>query len=144
MLVPARWYLQARALHVGAFAELNARVQTFNHLLQEVSCPFLGLSLLGHGSKIQAALPACLPALAALSCLLRFTQGILVLGRLPVTLILSLSCLLAHRTCLILLDWAAPLPDMVHMQCAPRERAATVRRQTPHALPFLGCLVLLA
>eukprot|EP00951_Prasinocladus_malaysianus_P044791 scaffold584434_cov20-Prasinocladus_malaysianus.AAC.1 len=56
----------------------------------------------------------------------------------------SACCLLAPRTCLILLDWAAPLPDMVHMPCAPRERAATVRRPTPHASPFLGCLVLLA
>eukprot|EP00955_Chlamydomonas_euryale_P018205 193730-Chlamydomonas_euryale.AAC.1 len=33
---------------------------------------------------------------------------------------------------------------MVHMSCAPKERAATVRRPTPQASPFLGCLVLLA
>eukprot|EP00955_Chlamydomonas_euryale_P063117 358561-Chlamydomonas_euryale.AAC.1 len=37
-------------------------------------------------------------------------------------LVFSACCLLAPRTFLILLEWAAPLPDMVHMPCAPRER----------------------
>eukprot|EP00955_Chlamydomonas_euryale_P069736 360561-Chlamydomonas_euryale.AAC.1 len=32
---------------------------------------------------------------------------------------------------------------MVHIPCPPKERAATVRRPTPHASPLLGCLVLL-
>eukprot|EP00955_Chlamydomonas_euryale_P058338 357030-Chlamydomonas_euryale.AAC.2 len=42
----------------------------------------------------------------------------------------SACCLLAPRTCLILLDWAAPLPDLVHqasrrLLCAARLKHAS-------------------